>query len=251
MKKVEGHKNLLLLLVFSLFVSLYTNAYASWHFLFAPYGWLTSLNGDVTVKGNTKHINIPFSKILKDLDFAGEAHLEAGYGRFTFLLDPTYLKLTADVDKNILKTTIRSQTTLVDTGFFYRLFSAAPGENQYASFELLGGARYLGANNALDFDRLPNLTVSSNIELISPIVGGRIKYNPTPKAELWLRGDVGGFNIDKVHRTWSATAGFAYIVHPHIELGIAYRVLDIDFSTKDATMNVLIHGPMLGIGFYC
>lgn len=261
----KKRRSFLLTFIVSLFC-LYTNTYAatpaiaatdnlqptpnSWHFLFAPYGWFSSIKGKVTVKGITKTANIPFSQVLQDLDFAGEAHLEANYNRITFMLDPTYLKLAQDVDEDRLKTTLQSKTTLVDTGIFYRLLSTAPHSNPYVALELLGGARYFGAKNELDFDRLPNLNVASTTQAWSPIVGGRIIFEPAAKSELWLRGDIGGFNVDHVHRTWSATAGFSYIIHRHIKLGVAYRALDIEFTQKAAAVNLLIHGPMLGIGFY-
>ncbi len=221
----------------------------SWHFLFAPYGWMSSVDGDVTVRKNTVHAHIPFSKILRDMDFAGEAHIEANYDRLTFMLDPTYIKLSAGVQGPIINTSLSSAMTLIDGGIFYRIASSSDtNNNQYSSFELLGGARYLGFNNELDFARAGN--ISDTINLFAPIVGARIKFNATPKSQFWLRGDVGGADVDNVHSTWSATAGYAYTATSHIKLGIAYRVLDMDFNTGRSAINIMYYGPMLGIGFY-
>lgn len=222
----------------------------TWYFLFAPYGWFTSVSGDITTHNVTKHLHIPFRDILRDVKFAGEAHLEASYNRWSFMIDPTYIKLSQDIDKRILKTTLNTDMTLVDAGVFYRLLSSPPSQPQFASFELLGGARYLQLGNDVEFDRRPELNVSQNESFCAPIIGGRIKFYPTQKTELWLRGDGGGFNVDNMRSTWSGTIGFAYSIHSHVDLGVAYRILDIDFREKNLTANVLMYGPMVGIAFY-
>ncbi len=222
----------------------------TWHFLFAPYGWMSSVDGDVTVRKNTVHAHIPFSQILKHMDFAGEAHIEANYNRWTFMVDPTYIKLSAAIQGRLIHTSLSSAMTLVDAGVFYRVASSSdPDNSQSSSLEFLGGARYLGFNNELDFSR-PILSISDNINLFAPIVGARIKFNSSPRSQFWLRGDVGGADIDDVHSTWSATAGYAYAVYSHLKLGIAYRVLDMDFNTGRSAINIMYYGPMVGIGFY-
>jgi hypothetical protein len=226
-----------------------------WHFLIAPYMWGSSIDGDATIRDRTTHITIPFSKILKYLDFAAEAHLEAGYGPLTFMIDPTYLKLAKDVDARLPRTQFSlhshliSETTLIDGGVFYRILTTSPATKEYASLELLGGVRYLNVSNDLSFARI-SPTLSTNTQLTAPIVGARVKYDPAPRAHLWLRGDVGGFGVDNVKNTWSSAVGFSYTIYRHVDLGVAYRVLDIHFTTPHATMNVLMYGPMVGIAFH-
>jgi hypothetical protein len=41
-----------------------------WTVIFTPYGWLTALNGDVTVKGRSVDINVDAFKVLGHLDAA-------------------------------------------------------------------------------------------------------------------------------------------------------------------------------------
>lgn len=245
-----------------LLLSLYSNANAegytppapqpvaeSWHFMIAPYGWFSSIDGDVTVGNATKHVAIPFSKIFHNLDFAGEVHLEAIYGRWSFMIDPAFLKLTTHFDKFVNDVRLTSKIWLVDSGIFYRVFSNTENSNYLASFELLGGARYLGVDNEFNFSRFPNLNVSADTNLFVPIVGGRFKFDVYSKLHFWLRGDDGGFGLDDVSNTWSVTVGASYTVHRCIDLGIAYRALGIDFSRKAAKTDITLYGPMLGIAF--
>lgn len=221
-----------------------------WHFLFAPYGWFSALNGEVTVKGRTHDINLPFSKILRNLKFAGQAHLEARYNRLTFILDPTYVKLAKNISDKFIHANLEAETLLIDAGAFYQLWASPPNPTQnFAILELLGGTRYLGVDNSIHFDEL-DTTLSKRVDLFSPIIGGRFRYYPNPKLELWLRGDVGGFNVDHVKSTWSTTLGLAYTVYPHVDLGIAYRALGMHFTQPQSAADIIFHGPMLGIAVY-
>lgn len=63
-----------------LFVSSFSkNIYAgeNWDFEFAPYIWMVSMKGDITVKGQTSDVDLSFSDFLDDLKFAAEAHFGA------------------------------------------------------------------------------------------------------------------------------------------------------------------------------
>lgn len=238
-----------------------------WHFLIAPYGWLSSISADISVKDITEHIFIPTSKIFKNLDFVGELHLEASRGPWTFMLDPTYLKLSVDTTAGPIyvgplnrivigpvDASVGSQTLLIDGGVFYRVYQVQTAPSQLFSFEVLGGARYLGLKNTISLglsqaELFPGINVSDSTNVVAPILGGRIKQDFS-KAHLWLRGDVGGFGVDDVTDTWSAIAGLTYNVSPHVDLGIAYRVLKINVNKSDTlAFDTLMYGPELGIVF--
>jgi hypothetical protein len=220
-----------------------------WHYEIAPYLWMSGVSSDVTVQGVTQHVHLTFSDILKYLEFAAEGHIEAGYGPWSFMVDPTYLKISQDFTTHSIPVDTKQQTVLIDTGVFWRVF-ASPAVNygSYSTFELLGGARYMGINTTLDADSL--FSVSSNQNSLSPIVGGRFKFHVNPKAQFWLKGDVGGFHVDGMKSTWSVTGGFAYAVQRHIDIGIAYRVLKMNYAKDQVALNTLMYGPMLGFSLH-
>ena len=238
-----------------------------WHFTVAPYGWLSSISATISVKEITNHIFIPIDKVLKNLDFVGELHLEASHGPWAFMLDPTYVTLSTHFSAGPiyvgpLKRTVlgpidvhvTSQTLLIDGGVFYRVFEEQATPNQSLSLELFGGGRYLGLKNqvGLGFSRtelFPGISVTGTTSVFAPIVGGRIKHNFS-KIHLWLLGNVGGFGMDDVTNTWAATAGLAYNVSPHMDLGFAYRVLNINVTkSTDLGFNALMYGPEIGLVF--
>ena len=75
-----------------------TSSHNKWEFLLIPYGWLTRVDGDVTVRGIESSADVSFSDILENLDFGGQVHFEAWKGEWGLFVDPTYLKLSTDAD---------------------------------------------------------------------------------------------------------------------------------------------------------
>ncbi|KTD44618.1 hypothetical protein [Legionella quateirensis] len=219
----------------------------SWHYSIAPYLWASSLNGDVEVLGRTKHLNITFEQILRHLDFAAQGHFEAGYGPLSLMLDPTYLKLSQEEHFKSIGLKFTTKMLLADAGIFYRFFAKPIRDNQYVSLEVLGGARHLDIKNTLEVDRL---SLTDTVKMNAPIVGARLRTDLSPKSNFWIRGDVGGFHVDHVKETWSATAGLSYAYKEHIDFGIAYRVLKINYAKNRSAMDVVMHGPELGVSFH-
>lgn len=237
-----------------------------WNFIIAPYGWLSSLSADMNVRGVSDSIFIPASKILQHVDFVGEMHLEANRGSWTFMLDPTYIKLSDSRLKGPVyigpsnrfvigpvTESLTSQMLLVDGGVFYKILTR--DQNTYSSsLELLGGGRLFGLKNSISVEPrrvelFPGISVSDTTNVITPIIGARAKYKQN-KMRLWLKADVGGFSIDSVKYTYEAAAGVSYAVSKHIDLALAYRVLKINIRKSDALQfSMLLNGPEAGIIF--
>lgn len=221
-----------------------------WNFSIAPYAWMAGTNGNIQIGNFSSDFHIPFSQVLENFNGGAEVHIEAGYGPITLMFDPTFLKLKQDVgdDTNYFQGTMTSKEYLIDGGVFYQIAQNCFANGQYMTFELLGGGRYIGSDNDIDFDR--GFSLSSNVEYLAPIVGARIKYQLSTQTHLWLRGDVGGFGVDNVNNTWSSTLGIGYNINPNFEIGAAYRVLKIDVdASHNSEVNAYLYGPEIGFSF--
>jgi hypothetical protein len=220
-----------------------------WHFIIAPYIWTSAISGDFTVRDVSRHVYIPFSKILSHLDFAAMGYAEVGRGPISVMVDPLYLKVSQNVTKDSITAHVTSQTTLMDIGMLFRLFYRMSATGQYFSLELLGGGRFLSETINMQIATLPTRTDTR--QLFPPIVGGRIKYSINPLIHFWAEGDVGGFNLDYVKNTWNTALGISFTVQRHIDLALAYRALGIDYSKRaTSSMNTVLYGPLLGISFH-
>jgi hypothetical protein len=135
------------------------------------------------------------------------------------------------------------------------------------SFELLGGLRYAYYNQDTSLSLNATLTGPFGREQISrgrsffsdvqlsifePFVGMRIALWFTPKVNLLLSADCGGFgfvaynNVDSV-----LEALIGYQVHKNIRIygGYRGRYFSGSGSTKDIAAHGWFHGPMLGTVF--
>ena len=68
-----------------------------WQFSLTPYGWATSINGDITARGHTVDVNEDFIEIVEKSDslLAWMTYFEARKGRFS-LSSPTLCGQTLD-----------------------------------------------------------------------------------------------------------------------------------------------------------
>jgi hypothetical protein len=135
------------------------------------------------------------------------------------------------------------------------------------SFELLGGLRYTYYNQDTSLSLNATLTGPFGREQISrggsffsdvqlsifePFVGMRVGVWFTPKLNLLLRADCGGFGFvayDNVDSVLEALMG--YQVHKNIRIygGYRARYFSASGSTKDIEAHGWFHGPMLGAVF--
>lgn len=219
---------------------------SSWHGMIMPYLWMVGVSGDLSMDNATTQIDLSFSDIWKDLQFDLQSYFEIGYDRLTFMIDPLYLKLSENLTTDRILSNLIVETTLIDSGIYYRIFNTPPT----TSLELLGGSRYVRLKNDLTVGSRHSLFLTE--DSFTPIVGYRLKHYVNHRIQLVLRGDIGGFHINNMNNTWSATAGFYYVVTKHIDLNLSYRVLKIDYfnESDNFMMNTLIYGPIIGISFH-
>jgi hypothetical protein len=135
------------------------------------------------------------------------------------------------------------------------------------SCELLGGLRYAYYNQDTRLEVNATLTGPQGNELLSrggsftdslimsvvePLLGLRFGFWFTPRLNLLLRGDCGGFGIAAYKSVDSVLEGLVgYQVHENIRLYGGYRALYFarNNNAKALAIHAWFHGPMLGAAF--
>jgi hypothetical protein len=135
------------------------------------------------------------------------------------------------------------------------------------SCELLGGLRYayynqdtrLGVSATLSgpqgaelLSRGGSFTDSLIMSVVEPLLGLRFGFWFTPRLNLLLRGDCGGFGIAAYKSVDSVLEGLVgYQVHENIRLYGGYRALYFarNNNAKALAIHAWFHGPMLGAAF--
>lgn len=226
-----------------------------WSFHATLYGWIFGMNGTMTVMGTEADVDVTPIDVLRNLsklDAIFELHVEARKGRWSFMVDPTYLKVTQDATVGPLSASITPELFLMDFGAFYTLAESAlsnPANHNWA-FQLFGGGRFFNIKSTIHPSDLPSVSGEENF--ITPIIGARFITYITENIDLILRGDVGGFGVDDVDLTWSASMISDIHFKKHFTFTMGFRLLDIDFARGSGAnrfaVDTLFYGPIIGLG---
>lgn len=116
----------------------------------------------------------------------------------------------------------------------------------------MAGIRYIGVEVGVDFGRLP-ISLSEEKDLVDPIIGVRYKWKIADKWDLKLYGDIGGFGIGSDF-TWQTLGVIDFWPWKHVGFLAGYRALSYHFEDDDKNiepfeLDLLVHGPILGVSF--
>ena len=223
---------------------------AGWQFTVAPYGWLSGQYGDMTIQGNTAHVDIkPYDlfDMIKYLDFVGELHIEATKGRWGILLDPTYLKVSPNSTVGPITVTTTVKFFLLDFGVFYTFMQHDFDSNSWIKLQALLGGRDLYLNNRI---MLTPVAFGGSINWINPMFGARLIWHASRKFDLWLRFDA---SVGAHSNSWNAALMTAYSFNDHFALSLGYRYLYFyGRSSAGAAIfssDIAYYGPVMGLIF--
>jgi hypothetical protein len=228
-----------------------------WQFTVIPYLWASGLEGDVKVGGQQSSIDLSFSDILEDLDFAGMVQIEARKGRVGLFLNPLYMKLSSEEDFAVgsvqFDVDVETSMASVEFGGFYRLaeyiVSDEKGE-RVLFFDVLGGGRYVYLDSEIDISVLGRgVKTDKTEEWVDPFIGGRARADLTPRWFIHARADIGGFGIGNTSdAAWNALAGFGYQLNERTAILAGYRALSIDYDGGgNFELDVTFSGPVVGV----
>ena len=244
-------------------------AESAWEFHVAPYLWAIAMNGNVTVKGFEADVNMSFSDIWDQLNFALMLAYEARKGNWGLWGDTIYANLQDNNVSGPLGLTDIDPTVNVfwqGLGGFYRLgtwdLADAPGKKRPSvTVDAYAGARYTYLDLKLDFDgafqgRVND--VSDNKSWVEPLVGVRTIWDLSERWTITAAGDIGGvaFGSDFA---WDAFGLIGYRFNlfgeNNARVLAGYRALSQDYTDGSGRnkfkWDITMHGPILGldIGF--
>ncbi|CAN5798576.1 hypothetical protein BH11VER1_BH11VER1_34130 [soil metagenome] len=137
----------------------------AWQISATPYLWMAGLNGTVGAGGYSADIDVPFDKIIKQLDFAAAMQLEFKHRRWMLMLDGMYLKLSADSSTTpgqlFSSVGVEVQEVIAEASVGYRLW-----EGERGFLDAFAGVRYMYLKNSLSLN-LDNTGVKNISEDIS------------------------------------------------------------------------------------
>jgi hypothetical protein len=197
-----------------------------WHFAVSPYLWLPGVHGSI---GDPNGGQIPFSASAGDLlshfRIGLMGLIEPRYKRIVMPLDIFWIRLGDD--RALPNSPNQGVANLHMTEFFltqkvgYRVI-----DSERLKIDALAGFRYWHFGERASFtDNTLNFTGSQN--WVDPLVGGRITGILTPKVELTVGGDVGGWGAGS-QIDYQIFGALGYRIKPALALQAGYRYLYCD-----------------------
>jgi hypothetical protein len=214
----------------------------NWEFNLVPmYIWFVDLNGTIPV-------DVAFSDIWDNLEAIFTVHFEGVHRKkWGFIVDVTYLDLSVDINRPILRK-MDFVNVIAEFDGFYRF------DMGYQALDLIAGVRY----NKLE----PEITTSgvgpippslkTDEDWVDPLIGGRYIREISDKWHLILRADLGGFGVGSDF-VWNVAGFLDYRPWKHVSLIGGYRALDTDYKNSGSTISrydVRLAGPLAGINIF-
>ena len=83
---------------------------------------------------------------------------------------------------------------------------------------------------------------------IDPLVGVRVGADLCDRLGLVMNGNLGGFGIGSASElSWEALAFLTWRLGEHWSAAAGYRALGVDRENGDLEIDLIMHGPVLGI----
>lgn len=219
---------------------------SDWKFTVAVYGWAAGLNGDVGVFGlPPKHIDLPFTDIVQDLNGAVMGLAEARNGRFMVGADVTYTNVQSTVktpfDRVAPKVDI-TNTALMLTG----LAGYALVDDGAIRLDAVAGGRYWSVDN--DFEvkggLLGGKSKNDGASWFDPLVGAKLRVDLAPKFYTTGWAMIGGFGVGS-DLMWDLMGGAGYQFNDTFSMFAGYRAVSVDYSNDGFVYDVVEQGPVL------
>ncbi|MFZ9936010.1 MAG: outer membrane protein [Luteolibacter sp.] len=220
---------------------------SGWRVSTSMYVWTTRLDGDMTFKGKTVPVDVPFDKIFDNLKFTFMGLVEVGKGRWSFMSDLFYARLEPSVSTARADFDSQIEQFIGNFAVFYNVV-----ETPTTRFDAYGGARV----NWMETDvkvrgkvlGFVNFDESADKTWIDPIVGFRVHHDFNDKWFVRALADIGGFGVSS-DLTWQAMASLGYRITDHASVGLGYRAIDTDYTSGGTTYDVTSHGLLLGLEY--
>ena len=222
--------------------------------------WIPKISGDFTIRDVTSSVDINTLDSLDSLDGLFVLSIYVRYQRWEVFGDGFYVKVTDDVTlPGLLFTQADLElTSAFAQGFLgYRVINSSKG---YLS--LFAGARYNYMGGDLQiFDngdpRFPalrmalgipnNLQVSGSRSFVDPVIGFKGNVQLSKPISLWIKADVGGFNLNS-GTAFAVNGGVEFQITRCLWLQTGWSYLKNDYSSGSFANNTEMSGPLIQFG---
>lgn len=219
-----------------------------WAFTGALYGWGAGIEGEAGLLGQpTADVDISFSDIVENLEFAVMGHGEARNGPFVLGMDLTYSRVGATADmapETGLNSIDVTSTSWMVTGYGgYTLF-----DDDSVRLDAIAGGRLWSVNTEFEADSdnpsLDGQSVGDGQTWVDPLVGAKVRLDLMPDVYVTAWGMAGGFGVGS-DMMWDLMAGAGYEFTESFSVFGGYRAVSVDYSNDGFVYDLVQQGPVI------
>jgi hypothetical protein len=218
--------------------------------------WAPQINGNVTIRGQQKDVNVNFNDLRDHLDASLSLAFNAQKGKFGLFGNFGYMKFSGGfADAAGGQTDAKLKFLVSNAGLSYQLVRT---ESEHP-FILAGtaGVRYWYVSTTIthhDGFGTRDFSGYQNYNLFDPVLGLRASQYITRKLHLDVAGDGGGFDINHdTDWTWSVSGMLTYDFTSWFSASAGYQALAVDESTgsgkNEKGLNLIFSGVAAGLTF--
>jgi hypothetical protein len=219
---------------------------SDWHFTVSPYLWFAGVHGNIAgPNGREFGFSASPGDLLSHFRIGLMGAVEPRYKRIVMPLDIMWIRLGSD--RALPNTPGQGVANLHATEFFltqklgYRLI-----DSERLKIDALAGFRYWYFGENLSFTT-NTLNFSAVQSWVDPLVGGRITGILTPKVEVSIGGDVGGWGAGS-QMDYQIFGLLGYRIKPALALQAGYRYLYFDYRrASGAYLDTATSGVLFGV----
>ncbi len=225
----------------------------NWHYTIAPYFWLAGLDGTLAIGPTEADVDLSFSDIWENLEFAFALYGEIRYKRYGLAVDWLMLRMKLEGTRPLTgngeaSVKVEPKFNVLETSFIYSITYT-----EKWSIDLLLGIRTWSLDNRFELQVADQDPIrEADKTWVDPIVGIKAVGLFDPRWPINARLDIGGFGVGSDFST-NFMIGGGYHFAKHWTVLLQYRILSAnykdgrtgttDYFKFDATM----HGPVLSI----
>lgn len=216
-----------------------------WEFTGAIYGWGPGTAVDVATPAGEVSGELSFADAWEALDLAFMGIVTAENGRFGFILDTVFLKLSDDRATpgalGFSGAALTSDIRLINAYAAWQVLATSGGR-----LDAVAGARFYDTESTVTLTGGPGpvgAVVSDN--WVDPVIGLRYRAEFRSDWYATLFADVGGFGTGSEF-TWQGVALVGYRFTDNFSIEGGYRVLQSDRIEANGEIDITMSGPLIG-----
>jgi hypothetical protein len=205
------------------------------------------VHGTVGARGRTASVHASASDLLSHFRFGLMGAMEARYKRVVLPLDMMWVRLGDDKalpGPNLLATTanMKGSEFILTPKIGFRVI-----DQEKFKIDALTGFRYWHFGENLQFTPSTlGLDFSASQNWVDPLVGGRIQAALSPKVEVTIAGDVGGWGAGS-QLDYQMVGLLGYRIKPKWTLQAGYRYLDVNYRSGGSVVDTATSGVVFGV----